>query len=215
MDQFNIFGSASQPFFAVEPQTLEQSLDGVTPEATDITAMIDGNTPTNLEDVIDLVPRTNGGLTPNLALVPDSIAIDTVNDGTCTIDEGYVDQRGVAKPQDGDQDGGPACDTGSFDTLPVFAVPPTGKCAGLQATIAGNNRADTIHGTNGVDVIASFGGNDLIYGLDDDDVICSGAGHDFIVAGDQDDRIFGGTENDRIFSEDGNDIAFGVQGMIL
>lgn len=65
-------------------------------------------------------------------------------------------------------------------------------CAGLKATIVGNNKANTITGTAKRDVIVARGGNDTIRGLGGNDVICGGDGAD---------RIFGGDGNDRIWGE--------------
>lgn len=209
-DNFNILGSASSPFFAVEPPNKQQSLEGIEPGATDITAMSDGDTPTNLEDMIELELKANGGLTLSHALLRDSIAIDTVNDGTC---RAANDQRGVVKPQDGDRDGAPACDTGAYELIPVVDEnPPSGKCAGLQATLVGNNGHDVIQGTSEKDIIATFNGNDLIYGVRGDDVICSGDGNDVVISGNGNNRVFGGPGNDRIFNENGNDTTFGGPG---
>lgn len=55
----------------------------------------------------------NGGPTLTHALVPGSVAIDAVNDGTCP--PPATDQRGIRRPRDGNGDGGPACDIGSFE----------------------------------------------------------------------------------------------------
>ena len=51
-------------------------------------------------------------------------------------------------------------------------------CAGLKATIVGNDRANTITGTGRRDVIVARGGNDTIRGLGGNDVICGGEGAD-------------------------------------
>jgi hypothetical protein len=44
-----------------------------------------------------------------------SPAIDVVTDGTCIVP---YDQRFIARPQDGNQDGGPACDAGAIEYVP-------------------------------------------------------------------------------------------------
>ncbi len=53
----------------------------------------------------------NGGPTQTLALLPGSPAIDAGNNGTCEAN----DQRGVARPYDGDQNGSAVCDMGAFE----------------------------------------------------------------------------------------------------
>ena len=60
-------------------------------------------------------PRDNGGPTQTVALLPDSPAIDAVEAG-CPPPE--TDQRGVARPQDGDGDGAALCDVGAFEREP-------------------------------------------------------------------------------------------------
>lgn len=51
----------------------------------------------------------NGGPTQTHALLPDSVAVDTIPEPMCELDQ---DQRGVARPQ------GSACDVGSFELEP-------------------------------------------------------------------------------------------------
>jgi CSLREA domain-containing protein len=59
-----------------------------------------------------LGPLTNnGGPTQTLALLPGSPAIDAGNNGTCET----TDQRGVARPYDGDKNGSAICDMGAFE----------------------------------------------------------------------------------------------------
>jgi hypothetical protein len=115
---FNVFGFSG-----------DSGVEGFTPEATDIV-------PTQPRDgVVNPTLANNGGLTLTHTLVKGSPAIDAVNDGTCP--PPAVDQRGFARPQDGDGDGGPACDIGSFELkLGQFRVP---KCNGLNATIVGTD----------------------------------------------------------------------------
>jgi len=71
------------------------------------------------------------GPTPTRALVAGSPAIDAVNDGACP--PAAKDQRGVSHPQDGNGDGGPACDIGSFE-LTVGVVAPLAPPGPLTAT---------------------------------------------------------------------------------
>ena len=47
-------------------------------------------------------------------------------------------------------------------------------CAGLKATIVGNDRANAITGTPRRDVVVARGGNDTIRGLAGNDVVCGG-----------------------------------------
>ncbi len=69
------------------------------------------------------------------------------------------------------------------------AAAPT--CAGLKATIVGNNKGNTINGTPRRDVIVARGGNDTIRGGGGNDVICGGDGADVIVGGEGNDRLYG------------------------
>jgi Ca2+-binding RTX toxin-like protein len=76
-----------------------------------------------------------------------------------------------------------------------LAVTPTAhaapSCAGLRATIVGNDRANAITGTPQRDVVVARGGNDTIRGLGGNDVICGGDGADTILGGDGNDRLHG------------------------
>jgi hypothetical protein len=60
----------------------------------------------------------NGGSTSTLALPAGSPAIDAGTDGECP----EADQRGVARPFDGDEDGAARCDSGAYEYNPA-AVP--------------------------------------------------------------------------------------------
>ncbi len=66
-----------------------------------------------LHEILDTQLANNGGPTQTHALVAGSPAVDAVNDGTCP--PPGRDQRGVSRPQDGNGDGGIACDIGSFE----------------------------------------------------------------------------------------------------
>jgi len=71
------------------------------------------NTPAGLAAIAD-----NGGFTRTMALLPGSAAIDTGND----IGAPATDQRGVSRPQDGDDDGSATSDIGAFEVEdPLFA----------------------------------------------------------------------------------------------
>ena len=79
-----------------------------------------------------------------------------------------------------------------------LAVAPTAhaapSCAGLRATIVGNDKANTITGTPQRDVVVARGGNDTVRGLGSNDVICGGEGADRILGGADHDTIHGGTD---------------------
>ncbi len=55
------------------------------------------------------------------ALIAGGPAIDAVSDGTCP--PSTTDQRGVIRPQDGNGDGGPACDIGSYEFVFTGSAP--------------------------------------------------------------------------------------------
>lgn len=158
--------------------------------------------------ILSATLANNGGPTPTHALIAGSPAIDAVMNGSCP--EPDVDQRGVSRPQDGNTDGGVACDIGSFE----FTAAPAQAafCAGLGATIVGTEGDDHIVGTPGRDVIQGLGGDDRLAGIEGDDVICGGNGDDTIYGGPGNDRLLGATGNDRLVGRDGNDILLGYLG---
>lgn len=59
----------------------------------------------------------NGGFTPTHALLPQSVAIDTVGTVVCP----GIDQRGIPRPLDGDGSGTAECDVGAFEYGGIFA----------------------------------------------------------------------------------------------
>ena len=79
-----------------------------------------------------------------------------------------------------------------------LAVAPTAhaapSCAGLKATIVGNDEGQLDHGTPRRDVVVARGGNDTIRGLAGNDVICGGDGADTILGGEGNDRLYGETD---------------------
>lgn len=60
--------------------------------------------------------KDNGGYTRSRALAPNSPAIDAGDPDTCPA----ADQRGVARPVDGDGDSGAICDIGAFEFNPAL-----------------------------------------------------------------------------------------------
>lgn len=67
-----------------------------------------------------------GGPTQTIALLPGSIAIDTASDCTdLAMAPLATDQRGVARPLDGDGMEGPACDVGAYEANPSILEVPT------------------------------------------------------------------------------------------
>jgi CSLREA domain-containing protein len=66
--------------------------------------------------------QDNGGPTPTHALLTDSLALDAGNPAGCTDQLGnvlVVDQRGMARPVDGDSVLGARCDIGAFELSPI------------------------------------------------------------------------------------------------
>jgi hypothetical protein len=66
-----------------------------------------------LSETLTAELANNNGPTPTRALVAGSPAIDAVNDGTCP--PPAKDQRGVTRPQDGNNDAVAICDIGSSE----------------------------------------------------------------------------------------------------
>ncbi len=76
----------------------------------------------------------NGGLTPTHALLPESPALDVVPpDAVCPDD----DQRGTARPEDGDRDGEARCDAGAFELggPAVVEIPTLGELGQLALVL--------------------------------------------------------------------------------
>lgn len=77
--------------------------------------------PGDLSDTDPLVDNlaANGGFTKTYALNPQSPAIDSGDDSACQA----TDQRGAARPEDGNRDGSALCDIGAFEA--PLPPPPT------------------------------------------------------------------------------------------
>jgi CSLREA domain-containing protein len=67
-----------------------------------------------------------GGPTDTMPLGPGSPAIDTGNAGRCAGEQiGNIDQRGVLRPIDGNQDGLAICDMGAYEAQNTVNIEPT------------------------------------------------------------------------------------------
>jgi Ca2+-binding RTX toxin-like protein len=156
----------------------------------------------------------NGGPTQTHALLAGSPAIDAVTDGSCPPPN--EDQRGVARPQDGDGDTFADCDIGSFEVITLCdTATPTFGCTvnGVpNQACEGTGVADTIVGTNGPDVILGRGGIDTISGGNAEDVICGGEGNDTLSGNSGIDRLFGENGDDTLNGNNGADTLDGGAG---
>ncbi len=94
---------------------------------------IDSDNTCNLIDPADLnstdpligTLQDNGGTTMTHALLSNSPAIDSGGAASCP----SVDQRGISRPQDGDDDGSTGCDIGAFELEdPTPPSPSGGGC---------------------------------------------------------------------------------------
>jgi parallel beta-helix repeat protein len=88
----------------------------------------------------------------------------------------------------------------------------TARCMGLNPTIPGTDRGETLRGTPRRDVFQAGGGNDRILGRGGNDVICAGSGADVVSGGGGADRVLGSFGNDRIAGDGGNDRLSGQTG---
>ncbi len=114
----------------------------------------DGSCPGTIAPVTNFntALANNGGPTQTHALFLGSNAIDAVATGSCTyLSSGtsplfssgapiITDQRGVARPSDGNNDGTPGCDAGAFEIVPAPAsstptMTPTPAVADLRVLV--------------------------------------------------------------------------------
>ncbi len=94
-----------------------------------------------LNAILKITLANNGGSTKTHALVPGSPAIDAVTDGTCP--PPIIDQRGVTRPQDGNRDGGLACDIGAYEVGPAGGGGGGGPGGGIPGGGGGLVPGDT------------------------------------------------------------------------
>jgi Ca2+-binding RTX toxin-like protein len=145
------------------------------------------------EAQLDSELKDNGGPTRTLALLPNSIAIDSgANPGSLA-----YDQRGAPFPRVV----GGAPDIGAFEFHPA--------CDGVEATIIGSRGADVLKGTSGRDVIQGLGGGDRLSGAGGRDLICGAAGPDTLKGGKGRDVLIGGSGNDVLHGGKSVDVVFG------
>lgn len=128
-----------------------------------------------------------------------SPAIDAARSSGCPA----TDQRGVARPQDGDASGAAVCDMGAFELQPTPS--PGGGGSGEPCTINRGDGNDVIRGTSGSDVICAGAGNDTVYGGGGNDEIRGAGGNDVLRGGEGNDRIEGGSGKDLANGGPGSD----------
>lgn len=178
----------------------------------------------------------NGGPTLTHALSPRSPAVDTV---TRACRSPMADQRGFARPADGDSSGGAKCDIGAFeraaDALPDRdddGIPTVLDNCPTQANPFQENadedgfgdacdrsplgrcegRNVTIRGTQDADDLFGTPGDDVIAGAGGDDFIVGGGGDDRLCGGAGDDTLSGGPGNDTLRGDAGRDSLDGGSG---
>ena len=101
---FNLFGHGGNA-----------RVSGFTPGATDIVPAA------TLTAILDTTLRDNNGPTQTHALIAGSPAVNVVPAANCATS---TDQRGVARPRDGDGDAVAECDVGAFEGV-VGSPPPS------------------------------------------------------------------------------------------
>jgi Tol biopolymer transport system component len=86
------------------------------------------------------------------------------------------------------------------------------RCGKRQATLVGDDGANTITGTNGPDVIVANASTDKVNGLGGKDLICGSAGKDKLKGGKGKDKLIGGPGKDTLIGGGGGDSCNGSKG---
>ena len=159
--------------------------------------------------------KGNGGPTQTIALIAGaSDAIDKGVNSICLSLAANVDQRGVRRPADGNNDSVAQCDVGAFE-LSFEAPPPLGPCDGqvpsTGCTVNGAPEQSCV-GTPADDVIVGTSAADVIFGFEGNDTISGAAGADLLCGGDGNDTLAGGKGKDQLFGEEGDDTLRGGRG---
>jgi Ca2+-binding RTX toxin-like protein len=86
------------------------------------------------------------------------------------------------------------------------------RCGKRQATLVGDDGANTVTGTNGPDVIVANASADKVNGLGGKDLICGSAGKDKLKGGKGKDKLIGGAGKDTLIGGGGRDSCSGSKG---
>ena len=78
--------------------------------------------------------------------------------------------------------------------------------------VAGNNRSETLKGSNSDDVIFAEKGNDKVFAFNGDDIVDAGRGKDFVSGGQGDDLVRAGGGQDTVLGGWGDDTLRGENG---
>ena len=114
----NANGESDLDFEGVTLNSLGYNIFGVLLGSTTVSGNTTGNQ-IGVDPLLDVIPRNNGGITKNLALRPGSPAIDLGDPGNFLA----TDQRGIARPVDGDGNGSALPDIGAFEKRTIDIVP--------------------------------------------------------------------------------------------
>jgi hypothetical protein len=143
-----------------------------------------------------------------------SRAVDTNNVWCGYLPVGF-DIQGVSRPQDGNGNGAPRCDTGSYEREATAPLTCNGAAATIyvdaQGVIVGgpdNGRPyrGRLLGTSGSDVMVGTSGRDRIVARQGNDRLCAGEKDDLLEAGPGNDTMTGDAAADTFNGGTGKDI---------